>query len=103
MKYYSKEQQEILNALLFQDTISVSSDNSNEAFYYLERERLIRRISLKNRVITYCLSAEGKAYLQSLAIDEERYHKPLRLSKIAIAISALSLVVSIAAVVIGLM
>lgn len=103
MKYYSKQQHSILLKLSQDGTCCVNIDDISNAsdVYYLEREQLICRTSLKNRVITYELTPDGKAYLESYRVDDKRYEKSLRYSRIALILSAVAIVVSVCTALLG--
>lgn len=102
MKQYSRNQQFLLEQLS-RDHICVSADSVNEDLRYLEQERLIVRASLQNRIITYKLSAKGEAYLEERFIDKDRYEKAYKRSTIALVISGLALIVSLASFVTSLL
>lgn len=103
MKYYSKQQHSILLKLSQDGTCCVNLDDTLIAddFYFLERERLIYRISLSNRVITYGLTADGKSYLASHNVDDNRYKRSMRYSRIALILSAVAIVVSVCTALLG--
>ena len=103
MKYYSYDQEQILFNLEKSGSIDVSVDADDIGTYnFLEQEGLISRKSLVNRTITFTLSKSGVAYLRSLRIDAKRYNDPLKLSKIALVLSAIAIAVSIASTVLNL-
>lgn len=102
MKQYSKNQQLLLEELSC-SPITASADNINDDLRYLEQERLIVRVSLQNRIITYKLSAKGEAYLEEHFIDKVRYEKAYKRSTIALVISGLALLVSLASFVTSLL
>lgn len=103
MKYYSRQQHSILLKLSQDGTYHVNIDDTVTAsdFYFLERERLICRTSLKNRIITYELTPDGKAYLESYSVDDKRYEKSLRYSRIALILSFVAIVVSVCTALLG--
>lgn len=102
MKQYSRNQQFLLEQLS-REHISVSADAVNDDLRYLEQERLVVRVSLQNRNITYKLSAKGEAYLEEHFVDKDRYEKAYRRSTIALIISGLALIVSLASFVTSLL